>query len=355
MRALARRREQPGAGDASAPAFAGLQRRRRQRRGLPERRADGADAARSWRCCAPCSPGPARRWRRSGCSSWCSRARPRAGRGDRGGGLPPAQAARRHRRAAGDAARAGLPAEGLGVRLAAAVAAQPAAAGHPAAGAVGLAGQHRQPVPPGAARGRHRLRPHAAGQRQVDRRAARGQRRRRCGARAVPPCPTPRSKPSRPTTAAACSTRSAASQGEMVSGFEDLPAWRGKLPDKGPYAALVDFYDDVYRDAAGARGGAAAAGGQRRGPRHGHDPGGRDAGAAPDAGAPDPARHAVAAGGAAGRADRAGGGVGGAARHAAGARAERAAARPRARTTSRRSPPPTRRASCCRWSTPPTR
>jgi two-component system, OmpR family, sensor histidine kinase TctE len=37
-------------------------------------------------------------------------------------------------------------------------------------------------------------------------------------------------------------------QGEMVSGFEDLPAWRGRLPDKGPYAALVDFYDEVYRD-----------------------------------------------------------------------------------------------------------
>ena len=34
--------------------------------------------------------------------------------------------------------------------------------------------------------------------------------------------------------------------GEMVSGFADLPAWHGKLPDKGPYAALVDFYDDVY-------------------------------------------------------------------------------------------------------------
>ena len=36
-------------------------------------------------------------------------------------------------------------------------------------------------------------------------------------------------------------------QGEMVSGFEDLPAWRGRLPDRGPYAALVDFYDDTYR------------------------------------------------------------------------------------------------------------
>ena len=36
-------------------------------------------------------------------------------------------------------------------------------------------------------------------------------------------------------------------RGEMVSGFDDLPAWHGKLPDKGPYAALVDFYDDVYQ------------------------------------------------------------------------------------------------------------
>ncbi len=35
--------------------------------------------------------------------------------------------------------------------------------------------------------------------------------------------------------------------GEMLSGFEDLPPWRGTLPGKGPYAALVDFYDDRYR------------------------------------------------------------------------------------------------------------
>ena len=35
--------------------------------------------------------------------------------------------------------------------------------------------------------------------------------------------------------------------GEMVSGFEDLPAWRGTLPAKSIYAALVDFYDDTYR------------------------------------------------------------------------------------------------------------
>lgn len=36
-------------------------------------------------------------------------------------------------------------------------------------------------------------------------------------------------------------------RGEMVSGFEDLPGWHGRIPDKGPYAALVDFYDARYR------------------------------------------------------------------------------------------------------------
>lgn len=36
-------------------------------------------------------------------------------------------------------------------------------------------------------------------------------------------------------------------RGEMVSGFADLPPWRGRIPTKGPYAALVDFYDDRYQ------------------------------------------------------------------------------------------------------------
>ncbi len=36
--------------------------------------------------------------------------------------------------------------------------------------------------------------------------------------------------------------------GEWVSGFEDFPPWRGQLPSGGPYAALVDFYTDRYRD-----------------------------------------------------------------------------------------------------------
>jgi two-component system sensor histidine kinase TctE len=36
-------------------------------------------------------------------------------------------------------------------------------------------------------------------------------------------------------------------RGEMVSGFADLPPWHGTVPVKGPYAALVDFYDDRYR------------------------------------------------------------------------------------------------------------
>ena len=35
--------------------------------------------------------------------------------------------------------------------------------------------------------------------------------------------------------------------GEMVSGFAQLPFWRGRIPAKPPYAALVDFYDDVFR------------------------------------------------------------------------------------------------------------
>jgi two-component system, OmpR family, sensor histidine kinase TctE len=36
-------------------------------------------------------------------------------------------------------------------------------------------------------------------------------------------------------------------QGQLVSGFEDLPAWRGTLPVRTTYAALVDFYDESFR------------------------------------------------------------------------------------------------------------
>jgi len=39
-------------------------------------------------------------------------------------------------------------------------------------------------------------------------------------------------------------------QGEMVGGFADLPGWHGTLPLRGNYAALVDFYDDVYQGQA---------------------------------------------------------------------------------------------------------
>ncbi len=38
-------------------------------------------------------------------------------------------------------------------------------------------------------------------------------------------------------------------EGEMVSGFEDLPAPRSRLPEQSIYAALVHFYDDEYRGA----------------------------------------------------------------------------------------------------------
>lgn len=35
--------------------------------------------------------------------------------------------------------------------------------------------------------------------------------------------------------------------GVWIDGVQDLPAWTGKIPDQGPYAALVDFYDDTFR------------------------------------------------------------------------------------------------------------
>ncbi len=36
--------------------------------------------------------------------------------------------------------------------------------------------------------------------------------------------------------------------GEMVSGFAELPVWRGTLPARNTYSALVDFYDARFRD-----------------------------------------------------------------------------------------------------------
>jgi two-component system, OmpR family, sensor histidine kinase TctE len=35
-------------------------------------------------------------------------------------------------------------------------------------------------------------------------------------------------------------------QGELIDGTPDLPLWQGRLPDTGPYAALVDFYDVAW-------------------------------------------------------------------------------------------------------------
>ncbi|WP_296494936.1 sensor histidine kinase N-terminal domain-containing protein [Rhodoferax sp.] len=39
-------------------------------------------------------------------------------------------------------------------------------------------------------------------------------------------------------------------RGQLIDGYADLALWRGQLPTLGPYAALVDFYDDVYRGEA---------------------------------------------------------------------------------------------------------
>ena len=41
--------------------------------------------------------------------------------------------------------------------------------------------------------------------------------------------------------------RITSTHGDLIDGFEDLPEWHGRLPDLGPYAALVDFYDDTFR------------------------------------------------------------------------------------------------------------
>ena len=35
--------------------------------------------------------------------------------------------------------------------------------------------------------------------------------------------------------------------GQLISGFAELPMWHGRIPPKPPYAALVDFYDDRFR------------------------------------------------------------------------------------------------------------
>ena len=35
--------------------------------------------------------------------------------------------------------------------------------------------------------------------------------------------------------------------GELISGFAELPVWRGTIPKRPPYAALVDFYNDEFR------------------------------------------------------------------------------------------------------------
>lgn len=37
-------------------------------------------------------------------------------------------------------------------------------------------------------------------------------------------------------------------RGQLISGFQDLPFWRGTIPQQPPYAALVDFYDSAFRD-----------------------------------------------------------------------------------------------------------
>ncbi|OYU46184.1 MAG: sensor histidine kinase [Burkholderiales bacterium PBB4] len=44
--------------------------------------------------------------------------------------------------------------------------------------------------------------------------------------------------------------RVSTTRGQLIAGAEDLPPWAGHLPDQGPYATLVDFYDAQYRGEA---------------------------------------------------------------------------------------------------------
>ena len=44
--------------------------------------------------------------------------------------------------------------------------------------------------------------------------------------------------------------RISSTRGELIDGFATLPMWRGQLPDRGPYSALVDFYDDLHEGEA---------------------------------------------------------------------------------------------------------
>ncbi|WP_027013873.1 sensor histidine kinase [Comamonas composti] len=41
--------------------------------------------------------------------------------------------------------------------------------------------------------------------------------------------------------------RVSAMSGALISGFAELPMWHGRIPQRPPYAALVDFYDDEFR------------------------------------------------------------------------------------------------------------
>ncbi|MEO8856110.1 MAG: sensor histidine kinase N-terminal domain-containing protein [Burkholderiaceae bacterium] len=42
--------------------------------------------------------------------------------------------------------------------------------------------------------------------------------------------------------------RISTAKGELIGGSSDLPSWHGRIPDTGPYAALVDFYDGRLQD-----------------------------------------------------------------------------------------------------------
>ena len=96
-----------------------------------------------------------------------------------------------------------------------------------------------------------------------------------------PPCPIRRSRPSRPTTAAACTTEVSGFARRDGVGLRRPAGLARQLPDQRQLRRAGRLLRRRLPRRAGARGGAAAAGGRPGRPRHGDDPGRRDAGAAP--------------------------------------------------------------------------
>ncbi len=276
VRALARRAPAgPGAAADAAPAWHGL----RVDAASGAVWADGAPLALAPREAAHAAR-PARPARPGGGARAAVRGRLRrrgaggAARGDRGRRLPPAQEARADARRPRHPARAGLPAGAAGMRRAAA----PAKAADGAVPAPSAAQGAEPPAPPrrpaslrrrllatllppvlalialdGAALHRQALRAAdtaydrtlLASARSIGERLAIDGTGEAARLRATVPYSALETFEADGRSRMAF--RVTGFDGETVAGYADLPAWHGRIPAQGTYAALVDFYDDRWR------------------------------------------------------------------------------------------------------------